>query len=135
MLRKDFGNLIRFRRSETALDAVRGKDSVPDPRVLIVAPMSGHFATLLRGTVEAMLPDHDVYITDWADARNVPVTSGTFDLNDYIDYLIEFIQAIGPQAHTMAVCQPGPPLLAAIAVMSEANDPALPASMRSKDDT
>ncbi|MBT8471996.1 MAG: polyhydroxyalkanoate depolymerase, partial [Marinicaulis sp.] len=86
-------------------------------------------ATLLRGTVEALLPDHDVYITDWINPRNVPITMGRFDLNDYIDYLIDDLRLIGPGAHAIAVCQPGPPLLAACAVMSEENDPARPASM------
>ncbi len=126
---KDFGSLIHFKRDEVALKRAKGAKAGPDPRVLIVAPMSGHFATLLRGTVEAMLPEHDVFITDWVDARNVPISAGTFDLNDYVDYLIEFLQVVGPEAHTMAVCQPGPPLLAAIAVMSETDDPNLPATM------
>ena len=125
---KPFGSLIRFHRDENSLAAAKGSNE-PDPRVLIVAPMSGHYATLLRGTVEAMLPGHDVYITDWADARNVPLTDGRFDLNDYIDYLIEFIKAIGPGAHTMAVCQPGPALLSAASLMAQDNDPDRPASM------
>ena len=126
---KPFGNLLHFRRDETAWKKARGTRAAPDPRVLIVAPMSGHFATLLRGTVEAMLPEHDVYITDWTDARNVPVTKGTFDLNDYIDYLIDFLALIGPQSHTIAVCQPGPALLSAIAYMSEHGLPGLPSTM------
>jgi poly(3-hydroxybutyrate) depolymerase len=84
---------------------------------------------LLRGTVEAMLPAHDVYITDWADVRFVPISAGRFDLNDYIDYLMEFLRAIGPRAHAMAVCQPGPALLAAAAIMAEDDDPARPATM------
>ncbi len=130
---KDFGSLLRFRRDETALKKARGKKQV-DPSVLIVAPMSGHYATLLRGTVEAMVRDHDVYITDWADARNVPVAAGRFDLNDYVDYLIDFMRIIGHaspngRAHAMAVCQPGPALLAAAAVMAENNDPDRPASI------
>ncbi len=129
VLDKDFGSLVHFQRNSDQLSKAHGKNSDPDPRVLIVAPMSGHFATLLRGTVEAMLPTHEVYITDWADARHVPIAAGTFDLNNYIDYLIEFIRHIGPNAHTMAVCQPGPPLLAAIAVMSAMDDPDLPSSM------
>ncbi|MCI5046527.1 MAG: polyhydroxyalkanoate depolymerase [Aquisalinus sp.] len=129
VLTKDFGSLLHFRREPAALKKAKGARAAPDPRVLIVAPMSGHFATLLRGTVEAMLPEHEVYITDWADARNVPITSGTFDLNNYVDYLIDFLSEIGSGAHTMAVCQPGPALLAAIAVMSEQDHPDLPATM------
>ncbi|MEL7029038.1 MAG: polyhydroxyalkanoate depolymerase [Pseudomonadota bacterium] len=124
---RPFCNLVHFERDPEALAAARG-DKV-DPRVLIVAPMSGHYATLLRGTVEAMLPEHDVYITDWLDARMAPISEGRFDLNDFIDYLIDFFQVIGPKAHGVAVCQPGPGLLSAIAVMSQDDDPALPASM------
>ena len=127
VLDKPFGSLIRFRRDPEALKAAGRTE--PDPRVLIVAPMSGHYATLLRGTVQAMLPDHEVFITDWADARTVPVFQGRFDLNDYIDYLIEFLREIGPGAHALAVCQPGPALLAAAAVMAKANDPARPRTM------
>ncbi len=127
-LEKSFGNLLHFRRDEIALRKARGR-AVNDPAVLIVAPLSGHFATLLRGTVEAMLPDHDVYITDWANARTVPITEGRFDLNDYVDYLIDFLRHIGPGAHAMAVCQPGPALLAAAAIMAEDDDPCRPATM------
>jgi poly(3-hydroxybutyrate) depolymerase len=101
----------------------------PQPRVLIVAPMSGHYATLLRGTVEAFLPDHDVYITDWADARMVPLTMGRFDLDDYVDYLIEIMHELGGGLHLVAVCQPSVPVLAAVSVMEAANDPKVPASM------
>ncbi|MFM9889200.1 MAG: polyhydroxyalkanoate depolymerase [Rickettsiales bacterium] len=100
-----------------------------DAKLLIVAPMSGHFATLLRGTVEAMLPHHDVYITDWQSAREIPLYKGEFDLNTYIDYIIEFLQAIGPGTHTMAVCQPSVPLTAAVALMNDAKDPCAPATM------
>lgn len=124
---KPFGTLLHFRRDPEMLRQA-GKTE-PDPRVLIVAPMSGHFATLLRGTVQAMLPDHEVFITDWADARDVPVIFGRFDLNDYIDYLMEFIREMGPDAHTMAVCQPGPALLSAVAILSAQNDPATPSTM------
>jgi poly(3-hydroxybutyrate) depolymerase len=91
--------------------------------------MSGHYATLLRGTVEAMLPGHDVYITDWADARMVPLAEGRFDLDDYIDYLISMMHMLGPGAHLMAVCQPSVPVLAAAALMEARGDPNLPASM------
>ncbi len=131
--KKDFCTLLHFKRDEAALKKARGKAG-SDPAVLIVAPMSGHYATLLRGTVEAMLPEHDVYITDWTDARDVPVGGGRFDLNDYIDYLIDFMRLIGQSSppknvHAMAVCQPGPALLAAAAVMAEDDDPHRPASI------
>lgn len=120
VLRKPFGQLKHFVRE----GGTRG-----DPRVLIVAPMSGHFATLLRGTVERMLPGHDVWITDWRDAKYVPVSEGRFDLNDYVDYLIEFMGVVGPGAHMLAVCQPAVPAYAAVALM-EANDhPARPATL------
>ncbi len=124
---KPFCDLLHFRRSERALAAARGPGA--DPAVLIVAPLSGHYATLLRGTVEAMLPDHDVYITDWMNARNVPVAAGRFDLNEYIDYLIEFLHGIGPGAHAIAVCQPGPALLAAASLMAEDGDECRPSSI------
>ena len=100
-----------------------------EPKLLIVAPMSGHYATLLRGTVETMLPDADVYITDWHDARKVPLADGRFGLDDYIDYVITMLQLLGPGTHVMAVCQPSVPVLAAAAVMAEENDPSAPASM------
>jgi poly(3-hydroxybutyrate) depolymerase len=95
----------------------------------MVAPMSGHYATLLRGTVEALLPSADVYITDWMDARMVPMTEGTFNLDDYIDYVIEMLHHLGPDTHVVAVCQPSVPVLAAAAVMEEAGDPLSPSSM------
>lgn len=101
----------------------------PQPRVLVVAPMSGHYATLLRGTVEAFLPTHDVYITDWTDARMVPLAMGRFDLDDYVDYLIEIMHALGGGLHLVAVCQPSVPVLAAAAVMEADSDPYVPASM------
>lgn len=99
------------------------------PRLLVVAPMSGHHATLLRGTVRTMLADHDVYVTDWIDAQQVPVTQGTFDLDDYIDYLVNILHVLGPGTHVMAVCQPSVPVLAAAALMSARKDPCTPASM------
>ena len=105
-----------------------GKRTV-DPAVLIVAPLSGHYATLLRGTVEAFLPDHDVYITDWENARAVPVMEGRFDFYDYVDHIRAILQELGPNTHVVAVCQPGPPVLAAAALMAEDNDPARPASL------
>ncbi len=119
VLEKAFCKLRRFKRS--------GK--IKQEKLLIVAPMSGHHATLLRGTVEAMLPHHDVYITDWLDARDVPLFKGTFDLNSYIDYVMEFLRFMGPNVHTMAVCQPSVPLLAAVALMNEAKDPCSPKTM------
>ena len=99
------------------------------PKLLIVAPVSGHYATLLRDTVATMLPDHDVYITDWIDARMVPLTDGPFDLDDYIDYLIAIHRHLGAGVHVMAVCQPSVPVLAAAALMEAAGDPSRPASM------
>jgi len=99
------------------------------PKLLIAAPLSGHFATLLRGTVEAFLPTHEVYITDWTDAKMAPVWLGRFDLDDYIDHIRSALSHIGPGAHVVAVCQPGPPVLAAISMMAEDKDPALPATM------
>jgi poly(3-hydroxybutyrate) depolymerase len=101
----------------------------PQPRMLIVAPMSGHYATLLRGTVEAFLPTHDVYITDWIDARMVPLTEGRFDLDDYIDYVIAMLQFLGGDTHVVAVCQPSVPVLAATAIMEAKNDPCAPRSI------
>jgi poly(3-hydroxybutyrate) depolymerase len=101
----------------------------PAPRLLIVAPMSGHYATLLRGTVEAFLPTHDVYITDWADARTVPLADGRFDLDTYVDYLIDMLHMLGGDVHVMAVCQPAVPVLVAVSVMEAAGDPDVPLSM------
>lgn len=117
-----FCNLIHFDRDMPVKVA-------PQPRMLIVAPMSGHFATLLRGTVEAFLPTHEVYITDWVDARLVPLSSGGFDLNDYIDYVKSMIKQLGPDVHVLAVCQPSVPVIAAIARLEAENDPAIPRSM------
>jgi poly(3-hydroxybutyrate) depolymerase len=119
VLRKPFGQLKHFRA-----EGVEGA-----PRLLIVAPMSGHYATLLRGTVERLLPGHEIFITDWADAKLVPPSEGTFDLDDYIDYVIEFLEHIGPGAHMLAVCQPAVPCYAAAALMSEAKHPARPLTL------
>ncbi len=91
--------------------------------------MSGHYATLLRGTVEALLPHSDVYITDWIDARMVPLSEGTFDLDDYIDYVIQMLHFLGPDAHVIGVCQPAVPVLAAVALMEAAEDPLAPSTM------
>jgi poly(3-hydroxybutyrate) depolymerase len=101
----------------------------PQPKLLIVAPMSGHYATLLRGTVEAFLPNHDVYITDWIDARMVPLSEGRFDLDDYIDYVVSIFHRLGAGCHVIGVCQPSVPVLAAIARMEAADDPYVPRSM------
>ncbi|MBH0237760.1 polyhydroxyalkanoate depolymerase [Methylobrevis albus] len=100
-----------------------------DPKVLVVAPMSGHYATLLRGTVEALLPRHEVYITDWTDARMVPLIDGRFDLDDYIDYVAAMVRALGGDVHVLGVCQPSVPVLAAVAVMNAAGDEMAPLSM------
>jgi poly(3-hydroxybutyrate) depolymerase len=99
------------------------------PRVLVVAPLSGHFATLLRGTVETLLADHDVYVTDWINARNVPLVHGRFDLDDFIDVVIDFLHVLGSRTHVVAVCQPSVPVLAAVALMAEEGDKAQPSSM------
>lgn len=121
---KAFCNLLHFARDPEGVTP--GKN---DSKILVVAPMSGHHATLLRGTVEALIPHHDVYITDWIDARDVPLAAGEFSLNHYIDYLVDFIQKLGPDLHTMAVCQPSVPLMAAVAYMSMHRDPAVPKTM------
>ncbi|MEX3010878.1 polyhydroxyalkanoate depolymerase [Hoeflea sp. TYP-13] len=120
--KKPFCNLIHFHR---AVEPEHGRD----PKILIVAPMSGHYATLLRGTVDTLLPDADVYITDWIDARMVPASDGAFDLDDYIDYIIEMLHHLGENTHVMAVCQPSVPVLAAVAVMEKRGDPFAPRSM------
>jgi len=114
-----FGTLLHFAKDST----------VQQPRVLIVAPMSGHFATLLRGTVLTMLPDHDVYITDWHNARDVPLEAGRFGLEDYIEHMIKFLEFLGPGAHLVAVCQPTVAALAAVSLMAEDNHPAQPRTM------
>jgi poly(3-hydroxybutyrate) depolymerase len=119
---RPFCRLLHFERQTTRLYR-------PQPRLLIVAPMSGHYATLLRGTVETFLPNHEVYITDWQDARMVPLLAGSFDLDDYIDYLIEMLHVLGPNMHTLGVCQPSVPLIAAVARMSADDDAFVPASM------
>jgi poly(3-hydroxybutyrate) depolymerase len=119
VLTRPFCRLVRFRK---ALD-------LEQPKLLIVAPLSGHFATLLRGTVATALPDHDVYLTDWINARNVPVQHGRFGLDDVIDLVIDFIRHLGPDSHVMAVCQPSVPVLAAVSLMAAAKDPCQPASM------
>ena len=99
------------------------------PTILVVAPLSGHFPTLLRGTVQALLPDHDVFITDWANARNVPLLYGRFGLDDFVDLVIRFISFLGPRIHVMAVCQPSVPVLAAVSLLAASNETCQPASM------
>jgi poly(3-hydroxybutyrate) depolymerase len=114
-----FGTLLHFKKDVNAAQ----------PRVLLVAPLSGHFATLLRGTVRTMLPEHDVYITDWHNARDVSATDGRFGFDEYIEHLIRFLETIGPGAHVIAVCQPCVAALVAAAVMAQAGNPAQPRSM------
>ncbi|TDR89253.1 polyhydroxyalkanoate depolymerase [Enterovirga rhinocerotis] len=117
---RPFGNVIRFRR---------GGRIRKQPKLLIVAPMSGHYATLLRGTVEAFLPTHDVMITDWADASMVPLTDGFFGLDDYIDYVKEMCRDLGPDLHLLGVCQPSVPVIAAVARLEAEDSPHIPLSM------
>jgi poly(3-hydroxybutyrate) depolymerase len=119
-LDRPFGNLLHFAKDDV---------ETPQPRVLVVAPMSGHFATLLRSTVDTLLRDHDVYITDWKNARDVPRSAGSFGFEDYVDYVIAFQRELGPGAHMLSVCQPCVPALAAVAIMSEDKDPATPRSL------
>lgn len=114
-----FGKLIHFQK-ETNTD---------QPKILLIAPLSGHFATLLRATVDSLLPDHEVYITDWANARDVPLAAGQFGVDDYVTYLIRFLEEIGSGSHILAVCQPCVQALAAVALMSEDDHPATPLSM------
>jgi poly(3-hydroxybutyrate) depolymerase len=122
ILAKPFCSLVRFERALP-------KSRKPDPTVLLVAPLSGHHATLLRDTVKALLPDHDVVVTDWIDARMVPNSGGPFHLNDYVKYVQEFIRLLGPDVHVISVCQPTVPVLAAISLMASEKDPCLPRSM------
>ena len=116
---RPFGRLIRFVTGE------RGEH----PKVLLVAPMSGHYATLLRNTVEVLMDDHDVYVTDWNDARDVPLEAGRFDLEDYVAYVMGYIRLLGPDVHVVAVCQPAPAVLAAVALLAADGDPAQPRTM------
>jgi poly(3-hydroxybutyrate) depolymerase len=120
---RPFCNLLHFERMFCHMPRR------PQPKVLIVAPMSGHYATLLRGTVEAFIPNHDVYITDWVDARMVPLSEGRFDLDDYIDYIISILHRIGGDTHVIAVCQPSVPVMAATALMEADKDPYAPRSI------
>jgi polyhydroxyalkanoate depolymerase len=117
--RTPFATLLHFRKDT----------DVPQPRILVVAPLSGHFATLLRNTVEVLLPDNDVYITDWHNARDVPLADGRFGFDEYVEHVITFLEAIGPGGHLVAVCQPCVHALAAVALMAEDDHPAQPRSM------
>ncbi len=123
LLAKPFCNLVYFERGVSQLRRRK------DPKLLIVAPMAGHFPTLLRGTVRDMLPNHEVYVTEWQDARRVPRAAGPFDLDDYIDYLIEFVRFFRGNVHVMAVCQPTVPVFAAISLMEARGEPFAPRSM------
>ena len=116
---RPFGRLIRF---DTGTRRAQ-------PRVLLVAPMSGHYATLLRGTVEALLDKHEVYVTDWADARDVPLDAGQFDLDDYVGYVMDYLRMLGPDSHVVAVCQPAPAVLAAVALLAADEPAAQPRTM------
>lgn len=116
---KAFGRLLHFKRDTTR----------NDPKVLLVAPMSGHYATLLRDTVKELLPNHDVYITDWKDARDVPTSKGDFGLDDYISYLKDFIKTVGPETHVIAVCQPTVATMAAVSRLAQEKDDCQPLSM------
>jgi len=114
-----FCNLLHFRKDLTR----------DEPTVLVVAPLSGHFATLLRGTVETLLLDHNVYLTDWVNARDVPLLYGRFDLDDFVELVVRFVRLLGPRTHVMAVCQPSVPVLAAVSLLATDNDPCQPSSM------
>src|ERR1700758_794170 len=120
---RPFCKLLHFERS------LAHPPRRPQPRILIVAPMSGHYPTLLRGTVEAFLPNHDVYLTEWVDAKMVPLADGAFNLDDYIDYVISILHRLQGETHVIAVCQPSVPVLAAVALMEAADDPCVPNSM------
>ena len=116
---RPFCRLLRFERE--------GREN--DPKVLLFAPLSGHYATLLRETVRGLMAEHDVYVTDWVNARDVPLAEGRFGLDEYVAYSIEFMRLLGPGVHVMAVCQPTVPVLAAVSLMSSLGDPAVPRSM------
>jgi poly(3-hydroxybutyrate) depolymerase len=119
VLKKSFGDLVRFTKENQSIE----------PKVLIIAPISGHFATLLRDTVRRMIPNHDVYITDWKSLRDVPGDQGDFNLDTYLSYLIDFVHCIGPNSHILAVCQPAVQVMALAAVLDEAGDPCVPSSI------
>jgi poly(3-hydroxybutyrate) depolymerase len=119
IVRTPFCSLLHFKKAS----------DIAQPKLLLVAPLSGHFATLLRGTAQTLLRDHDVYITDWFNIRSVPLSAGTFDFDDFVDHVIDFLHLLGPSAHVMAVCQPSVPVLAAVSLMAASNDPFQPATM------
>src|SRR6202049_3990655 len=119
LLRTPFGTLLHFSKD----------GNLVQPRVLLVAPLSGHFSTLLRGTVRTMLPEHDVYVTDWHNAREIGLAHGRFGFDEYIDHIVSFLEKIGPGGHLVAVCQPCVAALVAAAVMAQDNNPAQPRSM------
>jgi poly(3-hydroxybutyrate) depolymerase len=118
-----FCRLVHFARAVDPQRAAR------DPRVLLIAPMSGHFATLIRGTVETLLPDHEVFVTDWQDARDVPITAGSFDLDDYVVYLRDMLRYLGGDVHVLAICQSAVPALAAVSLMEEDGESAVPRTL------
>ena len=120
VLETPFATLLKFRRSPHAVDL---------PRVLVLAPISGHFATLLRPTVQTLLADHEVYVTDWKNARDVPMSAGRFGFDEHIEHVMQFMRAVGPGGHLFAVCQPCPSAIAATALMAQDKDPATPASL------
>jgi len=122
-LTKPFGTLLRFKKDD---DFDLGQSM---PKILVVAPLSGHFSTLLRNTVRTLLVDHDVYITDWHNARDVPLSAGKFEFEDYVDYIIQFLEAMGPGSHVLGVCQPCVQVLMAVSVMAEDGHPCTPRSM------
>ncbi len=126
VLARPFGSLLRFRKEGAPL---RNEEPPRQPRVLVVAPMSGHFATLLRATVRTLLADHDVYITDWHNPRDVPLSQGRFGFDEYVLQLVEFLETIGPGAHLLAVCQPAVAALAAVSLMAQDASPAQPISL------
>lgn len=119
VLKKPFCDLVHFTKEH----------QLHEPKVLIIAPISGHFATLLRDTVKRMVPKHDVYITDWKSARDVPLSDGSFSLDEYLSYLIDFMHKIGPNTHVMAVCQPSVQVMALAALMDAGDDPCMPTSI------
>lgn len=124
VLDQAFGNLLHFAKGESDDDTLP-----PQPKMLVVAPLSGHYSTLLKSTVATLLRDHDVYITDWKNARDVPVSEGRFGFEDYVEYVIRFLRELGPRSHVLSVCQPCVPTLVAVAVMAQDKDPCQPRTM------
>ncbi len=120
---KPFATLLRFRK-DPAFDQGHSM-----PKILVVAPLSGHFSTLLRNTIKTLLADHDVYVTDWHNARDVPLSQGNFTFEDYVDYIIQFLETMGPGSHVLGVCQPCVQVLMAVSIMAEDGNPSTPRSM------